>query len=536
MQKKTKLRFSAVTYATLAVLFIVFCVYMLVAEHNEVHTVRSESSYKTVTDALVKEIEDSSAPVGVRKQYSFTVENTNIDDASLIFYTVHQFAEVQLDGETVYSLTSGNKGIGVSPSSNWTVIPLYPSDSGQQVKVTVTPVYKSVINREVEFAVGSKYAFFAERLKIDLPQIVLSALCILMGVLLIVVQLIMILGKKPSSWDNFYLGNFSLLMGIWRITDTRLSSLMFANDAKALGYITIFTLFLLPVPLMLYLEELHAGKHRFLLRTAAITTGAAAFSAVMLQVLGIADLREMLVLCHIMLVIDIAISFFTVMFYAAESNKERNARLFVVLLTAGSIADLIYYYFKGTSSGMTAASIIFLICTGYEFVVNIIDITKKVYVDEKTKLFNKLCWDEFIEENVSDNETIGVMMIDLNNLKHTNDTLGHEVGDKLIVDFADILRNTVGSSEVLFRWGGDEFVVLVRNANKQKLADYVLEIHKAVDKHNRSDKGVSIHFACGFALSNDFPTLSKRELLAKADEFMYKDKQRWYDKYSYDLR
>ena len=127
-------------------------------------------------------------------------------------------------------------------------------------------------------------------------------------------------------------------------------------------------------------------------------------------------------------------------------------------------------------------------------------------------------------------------MLDLNNLKHTNDTLGHEAGDKLIVDFADILRNTVGSSEVLFRWGGDEFVVLVRNANKQKLADYVLEIHKAVDKHNRLDKGVSIHFACGFALLNDFPTLSKRELLAKADEFMYKDKQRWYDKHSYDLR
>lgn len=536
MRKKTKLRFSAVTYAALSVLFIVFCVYMLVAEHNEVHTVRSEPSYKTVTDALVKEIEDSSAPVGVRKQYSFTVENTNTGDASLIFYTVHQFAEAQLDGETVYSLTSGNNGIGDSPSSNWTVIPLYPSDSGRQVTVTITPVYKSVINREVEFAVGSKYAFFAGRLKIDLPQIVLSALCILMGVLLITVQLQMVLSKKTSSWDNFYLGNFSLLMGIWRITDTRFSSLMFANYAKALGYITIFALFILPVPLMLFIDELHAGKRRFLLRTAAIATGAAAFCAVMLQVLGIAELREMLVLCHIMLVIDIAILVFDVMFYAAESNRERNARLFITLLAAGSVLDLFYYYFKGTSSGMTATLIVFLICSVYEFVVNIFDVSRKVYVDEKTKLFNRIRFDEFIKENVLDNETIGVMMLDLNNLKHINDTLGHEVGDKMIVEFAEILRNTVGSSEFLCRWGGDEFVVIVRNANRQRLADYVLEINKAVDKHNSLGKGTSIYFACGFALSSDFPTLSKHELLAKADEFMYKDKQRWHDKYSYDLR
>lgn len=155
-EKKTTFNFSFAAYTALTVLFVVFGVYMLVAEHNEVHTVRSESSYETVTDILLKEIKDPTAPKGVRKQYSFTLDNINVGDASLIFYTVHQLAEVQIDGETVYSLTSGNNGIGVSPSSNWTAIPLYPSDSGQQITVTITPVYKSVINRDVEFAVGSK--------------------------------------------------------------------------------------------------------------------------------------------------------------------------------------------------------------------------------------------------------------------------------------------------------------------------------------------------------------------------------------------
>lgn len=535
MQKKQRFRLSAAIFSALLVLFIAFSVYMLAADHNEVYAVRSESSYKILTDAKVKEIKDSSAPVGVRRQYSFTVEDADAGDASLIFYTVHQLVEVQLDGKIVYALTSGSNRLGISPSSNWTVIPLYPSDNGHLVTVTITPVYKSVINRGVEFAVGSKYAFFAGRLRTDLPHILLSGLCILMGFLIILVQLLLILGKKTTSRDNFYLGNFSLLMGIWRITDTRFSSVMFSGDTKALGYITLFALFLIPIPLMLFIDELHAGKHRFLLRTAAIATGATALSAITLQILGIAELREMLILCHIMLVIDIAISVISVLFYPAESNKEHNARIFVILLAVGGIADLTYYYFRGTSSGMIITLSIFLICTVYEFVASIFDISRKVYIDKKTKLFNKTCWDEFIEENVLDNETIGIMMLDLNNLKHANDTLGHEVGDKMIAEFADILRKTVGRSEFLCRWGGDEFVVLVRNADRQKLEDYTSDIHKAVDKHNGSGKGTRVYFASGYALSSDFPTLSKGELLAKADEFMYKDKKRWHDRHSNNL-
>ena len=48
-------------------------------------------------------------------------------------------------------------------------------------------------------------------------------------------------------------------------------------------------------------------------------------------------------------------------------------------------------------------------------------------------------------------------------------------------------------------------------------------------------KGTNIYFACGFSLSSDFPTLSMQELLAKADELMYEDKQRWYDKHTQDF-
>ena len=78
--------------------------------------------------------------------------------------------------------------------------------------------------------------------------------------------------------------------------------------------------------------------------------------------------------------------------------------------------------------------------------------------------------------------------------------------------------------------GGDEFAVLIKNADREKTEGYITAVHTAVDEYNLSGTGPEIHFACGYALSDDYPTHSWQELLEKADEYMYIDKKRWYSK------
>ena len=536
MKKKSRfnLKSAAVAaYAAAALLFVIFSVYMFAYEENKVYNARDISSYKAVEAYSEKKIDDPSAPIDVRREFSWQIGNIDNNESCLMFYIVHSYAEVRFDGDLMYSLTPGeNNSIGLSPSSNWVVVPIYPSDSGRQATVTVTPVYKSVLNRKIEFEIGSRYAVFMHRLKTDLPQIVLSSLCILMGILLVIVQLYFIVKKRTKSWDMFYLGNFSLIMGIWRITDTRFSPIMFGKHTAALGYITLSALFILAVPLLMFVEEQHIGKCSALLRLAALATSATAFVALVCQVLGIAELRETLKACHIMLIIDIAALIFISFFYGGRDIKKRNTVKFIILLVLGSITDLAYFYLKGTSSGMMITSNTFLIYTFYWFTENILNLNKKAYVDVNTKLFNKARWEEFIKENIPDNEPIGIMMFDLNRLKHTNDTLGHKIGDKMIVNFAEILRNTFNSGELLCRWGGDEFTVLVRNADREKMESYDYAVHAAVDAYNSSGAKPEIYFACGYALSTDFPGISRNELLTKADERMYGDKQKWYDMHS----
>lgn len=529
MLYKTKFRYvTAILFAVLSLLFLVFGIYMLAAERNDINEARFDFTYTTPADISAEEISDSSAPCGIRQKYSFTLDSIDEGDVSLMFYTVHQNIEVQIDGEEVYSHKAFEKGIGSSPSSNWTIVPLYKSDSGKQITITVTPVYSSSINRAMEFYVGSSLKILDETFNRDLPQIILSALCAFMGMLLIIVQGLLIIGKKAYSWDNFYLGCFAILMGIWRMTDTRFSSLMFEEFAKGMGYITLFSLFVIPVPLLLYIDELHDGKQRYIMRGSAAVTSVIALIAIILQLTNVIDLRRILIICHIVLVIDILIAVCSVIFHVPKNNRERNARLFVLVLGGGGVLDLVYYYLAGSSSGMLITLIAFLVCAIYAFIINVFEIGRKIYIDDKTKLNNKARWDEYVEVNISDNEVIGIMMLDLNNLKHTNDTLGHEVGDKIITDFAGILRDTMGGSEALFRWGGDEFVVLVRNANRDKLDVYVSKIRRAVERYNKQSEAVKIHYACGFALSSDYPSLTTRELLTKADEEMYRDKDYWH--------
>ena len=525
-------RIAVAAYVATAVLFIAFALYMFVFKDNNVYSARDIASYKTVENYSEEEVEDASAPIGIRKKYSWQIVDIDNNESCLIFYIVHSYAEVRFDDELIYSITaSENTRTGNSPSSNWVVVPLYPSDVGRKVTVTVTPVYKGVKNREIVFQIGSRYAVFMHRLKADLPQIILSALCIVMGVLLVIVQMCFVANKRTSSYDMLYLGVFSLTMGIWRITDTRFSSIMFENHAAALGYITLLALFVMAVPLLLFMDERHTGKFRVMLRSAALVNCAGAMFSLVCQAACVAELRQTLPVCHIMLIIDIAALLIVSVFDSVKGVKEKHTLIFNILIALGVLADIIYYYRKATSSGILFTTIAFLIYTVYLFAENILDIINKVYYDVNTKLYNKAHWEEFIKDKIPDSEPIGVMMLDLNRLKYTNDTFGHEMGDKMIVKFSEIMRKTFASHEFLCRWGGDEFVVVVRNANLEKMENYDKAIHAAVENYNKSGAKPEIYFACGYALSTEFSDISRDELLTKADKRMYSDKQQWYNEH-----
>lgn len=121
-----------------------------------------------------------------------------------------------------------------------------------------------------------------------------------------------------------------------------------------------------------------------------------------------------------------------------------------------------------------------------------------------------------------------VYMLDLNDLKLVNDTLGHEMGDLMIMNFAKLLRQSVPKRHFVGRFGGDEFIVIAENiADKNEAEKLLKKIHNIVLKFNTSDGEVNLGYACGYAFSGDYEArINLMGLLDIADRNMYVDKER----------
>lgn len=105
------------------------------------------------------------------------------------------------------------------------------------------------------------------------------------------------------------------------------------------------------------------------------------------------------------------------------------------------------------------------------------------YTDALTGLYNRLSFEEKIAElNHEQYLPLGIVMGDVNGLKLVNDTLGHLEGDKLLKNIAEILENVCQDKGLVFRWGGDEFIILLPNCNENICEEVINEIIHSCNK------------------------------------------------------
>jgi diguanylate cyclase (GGDEF)-like protein len=106
--------------------------------------------------------------------------------------------------------------------------------------------------------------------------------------------------------------------------------------------------------------------------------------------------------------------------------------------------------------------------------------------DGMTGLYNRRFLEEFIDQVMSqvqrEKETYSVMMLDVDFFKSVNDTYGHDVGDKVIVELAKLLKDSIRASDLAIRYGGEEFVILLHNADDAGALAVANKIHIGFSK------------------------------------------------------
>ena len=158
-----------------------------------------------------------------------------------------------------------------------------------------------------------------------------------------------------------------------------------------------------------------------------------------------------------------------------------------------------------------------------------------VYVDEVTELFNqrKLLLDieSSIEQFDKNKESFSVFFMDIDHFKRVNDAHGHLVGTKVLEVMGKLLKDTFRENDLLYRYGGDEFVAIIPHINKESALFLGNRILATVKEHNfvaKLDSGdsfeLSLSISIGVALYPGDAT-SKKDILNIADAMMYKAKE-----------
>lgn len=157
-------------------------------------------------------------------------------------------------------------------------------------------------------------------------------------------------------------------------------------------------------------------------------------------------------------------------------------------------------------------------------------INKYAQFDDLTNTYNRRMGIELIEKLIKtadiNDKAFTLCFIDLNYLKSVNDTLGHLVGDKMLVHFTDIVKSTIRRADIMARLGGDEFMILFPNCQLESAEMVWKRVKSKIDQVN-SSKAYPYFLSASHGMAEYTPgsEMTPAQLLSIADHRMYEEKK-----------
>ena len=162
-------------------------------------------------------------------------------------------------------------------------------------------------------------------------------------------------------------------------------------------------------------------------------------------------------------------------------------------------------------------------------------------IDVLTGVYNRRAFDEYykneiiralnkIDNNQEENTKLNfsIAILDIDNFKKVNDKYGHIAGDNVLKQFAQIIKTITPSSDMVCRYGGEEFVIIFKKTSRGKAIRTVEKIRVEVEKYqfilNEEIKDAHITVSIGFASFDEMHEKEKNNVLMIADKRLYKAK------------
>jgi diguanylate cyclase (GGDEF)-like protein/PAS domain S-box-containing protein len=145
--------------------------------------------------------------------------------------------------------------------------------------------------------------------------------------------------------------------------------------------------------------------------------------------------------------------------------------------------------------------------------------------DQLTKVNNRLYIDEILQKQYyrffRNDEKCSVILIDIDHFKDVNDTYGHIVGDLFLVEFSNILKTNVRDSDIVGRWGGEEFLIISPHSTIKDAIHLAEKLQHLINSFEFTKVGFK---TASFGISEFHTGISSEQLLDNADKALYKSK------------
>lgn len=159
-----------------------------------------------------------------------------------------------------------------------------------------------------------------------------------------------------------------------------------------------------------------------------------------------------------------------------------------------------------------------------------IDLASKAFIDPLTGLANRTLltdrWDRGLARSKRAGRKTGVIIADIDRFKLINDRLGHDAGDKVLIDFGHLLSKSLRKTDIVARLGGDEFVAVLENVRSKVEVDFVVDSLYALQPFRFRYGGDTIDYSVSIGSTVSDPEAGEDfvEAAKRADADMYKQK------------
>lgn len=561
MDKKLKIQKQIIMYLYTICLIGMFLILALVFVTREKrYETKSEITYKNITSDWFLD-KEGTKPINVKKLGEYMDEATGVlsmyyqlpqtsSDISLIYRSKDVFTRVFADDELLYQTNVyESKYYNKSPGNLWNILTINSRYSGKCIEIEISMVYDTKALTVDSILLGDKADIILGIFADNIFGITISLLMIVLGFVLIVTDCLPSYGAAKKNHALFWIGVFSLFTGIWSLLETNVVQFC-VDDMRILQLLNNILIIINSVPLLFYLSnEYDIFKYRIVRIIGYISTGYILL-CIAIQLQGSKDLHHVLTGSVIIMVVTDLVLCVWVVSTTYKLRNDKTALIRGLLQLTGLCSLWFCGIFEGIRSlnvdrmdraglvrvGMLILSLCLAISSqmeAYKIVAQGLQfdfVSKLAYSDGLTGLGNRTAYLEQIANycNSEENDNLlGIIYLDVNNLKQVNDGQGHEFGDKLIRLSAYIIDETFGHYGKTYRIGGDEFCVLLTGENvKENYNEGLISFVDIIKEANTAKwYPFPIQIAHGFAICNKITPENIQNAISQADTEMYANKQ-----------